>query len=47
MDYIYIVKVPTFERVKIGYWNGNVKTLKMRYVTPYGNDITRGKRPSP
>jgi hypothetical protein len=39
MGYVYIVEAQTFGRIKIGYWNSDKRSLRTRYVTPYGSDV--------
>lgn len=34
----YIISIPDWNRVKIGYWTSDLPSLRSRYVTPYGND---------
>ena len=36
---VYLATAPRVNLVKVGYWKGEIKTLKSRYMTYYGEDV--------
>nr|URM61918.1 MUTS family DNA binding domain protein [Mimivirus sp.] len=39
IGYVYIVTSPVINACKIGFWRSNLKSLRSRYVTSYGNNL--------
>jgi len=40
LNYVYIISSPLVNACKIGMWRASLKSLRNRYITPYGNDLT-------
>jgi hypothetical protein len=38
--YVYCIDSPSINYIKIGFWRGTKSTLRSRYVTYYGNDVS-------
>ncbi len=39
IGYVYIVTSPVINACKIGFWRSNLKSLRSRYITSYGNNL--------